>query len=134
MLCVSRADPADVPQDPDKQLVPWWQLKPKQSSPPRQTLMHPPGEVARFVADQAIYSNKVRSGKSTQIGGELDIPQVGSTISTRQPPAWPCHSLHQCQIFQLVYPQVIAGPHRPLVATPPQGSRCSACSKRTNQS
>jgi hypothetical protein len=71
--------PADSRQDldPDQQLVPWWQLKPKQSAPPRQTLMHPPGEVARFVADQAIYSNKVRSGKSTQIGGELDIPQVG---------------------------------------------------------
>jgi hypothetical protein len=81
--CVVRANPADVRQDPDKQLVPWWQLKPKQSSPPRQTLMHPPGEVARFVADQAIYSNKVRSGKSTQVGGELDIPQVGRNL-----PGW----------------------------------------------
>lgn len=38
--------------------------------------MHPPGEVARFVADQALYATKVRSGRSTQIGGELDIPQV----------------------------------------------------------
>lgn len=69
--------PADAhSQDPDQQLVPWWQLKPKQSAPPRQILMHPPGEVARFVADQAIYSTKVRSGKSTAVGGELDIPQV----------------------------------------------------------
>eukprot|EP00878_Enallax_costatus_P016357 GHUV01017157.1.p1 GENE.GHUV01017157.1~~GHUV01017157.1.p1 ORF type:complete len:266 (+),score=75.61 GHUV01017157.1:684-1481(+) len=67
---------ADEAVNPDQQLVPWWQLKPKQSAPPRQTLMHPPGEVARFVADQAIYSTKVRSGKSTAIGGELDIPQV----------------------------------------------------------
>lgn len=71
---------ADVQQDPDKQLVPWWQLKPKQSAPPRQTLMHPPGEVARFVADQAIYATKLRSGKSTQLGGELDIPQVGRVV------------------------------------------------------
>lgn len=91
------ADPADVPQDPDKQLVPWWQLKPKQSSPPRQTLMHPPGEVARFVADQAIYSNKVRSGKSTQIGGELDIPQVSNIARLarhNQPEAKAMANLH----------------------------------------
>jgi rhomboid protease GluP len=65
----------DIAQSPE-QLVPWWQLKPKQSAPPRQTLMHPPGQVARFVADQAIYSTKVRSGRSTAVGGDLDIPQV----------------------------------------------------------
>ena len=40
--------------------------------------MHPPGEVARFVTDQALYATKLRSGRSTQIGGELDIPQVGT--------------------------------------------------------
>ncbi|KAF8059755.1 LPA1 [Scenedesmus sp. PABB004] len=60
----------------DEQLVPWWQIKPKQSAPPRRTLMHPPGEVARFVADQAIYSNRVASGRSTPLGSELDLPQV----------------------------------------------------------
>jgi hypothetical protein len=62
--------------NPDQQLVPWWQLKPKQSAPPRTTLMHPPGEVARFVGDSSIYATKLRSGRSTRIGGELDIPQV----------------------------------------------------------
>lgn len=56
--------------------MPWWSIKPKQSAPPRQELMHPPGEVARFVTDQALYSSKVRSGRSTQLGGELDLPQV----------------------------------------------------------
>jgi hypothetical protein len=56
--------------------VPWWKIKPKQSAPPRQELMHPPGEVARFVTDQALYSSKVRSGRSTSLGGELDLPQV----------------------------------------------------------
>jgi alanine dehydrogenase len=56
--------------------VPWWKIKPKQSAPPRQELLHPPGEVARFVTDQALYSSKVRSGRSTAVGGELDLPQV----------------------------------------------------------
>ncbi|WIA21772.1 hypothetical protein OEZ85_000931 [Tetradesmus obliquus] len=67
----------DAPAAPaDSQLVPWWSIKPKQSAPPRQELMHPPGEVARFVTDQALYSSKVRSGRSTKLGGELDLPQV----------------------------------------------------------
>lgn len=75
--------PAADPQQlltPDQQLVPWWQLKAKQSSPPRQTLLNPPGELARFVTDQALYATKVRSGKSTKMGGELDIPQVSPAI------------------------------------------------------
>lgn len=66
----------DAPAPADPPLVPWWKIKPKQSAPPRQELMHPPGEVARFVTDQALYSSKVRSGRSTAVGGELDLPQV----------------------------------------------------------
>eukprot|EP00775_Hariotina_reticulata_P003347 gene3347-3623_t len=34
------------------------------------------GEVARFVPEQALYASKVRSGKSTAVGKELDLPQA----------------------------------------------------------
>ena len=44
--------------------------------------MHPPGEVARFVTDNSMYSTKLRSGRSTQMGGELDIPQVSQFTNT----------------------------------------------------
>lgn len=76
VLCAEQQQQQQNSSSNAEQLVPWWQLKAQQSAPPRQTLLHPPGEVARFVADQALYSSKVRSGRSTALGGELDLPQV----------------------------------------------------------
>jgi hypothetical protein len=79
--------------------VPWWKIKPKQSAPPRQELLHPPGEVARFVTDQALYSQKVRSGRSTALGGELDLPQVRQRAAKQGMP------------HQLVAGRLLAGRH-----------------------
>lgn len=57
----------------DRQI--WWKIKPSQTAPPRQGLMSK-GE-GRFINESVIgFAGSTRTGRTTAVGSELDIPQA----------------------------------------------------------
>ena len=55
--------------------VPWWKIRPQQASPPRQQLMSPSGTLGRFIQED-LFASRVRTGRATRMGEELDLPKV----------------------------------------------------------
>ncbi|GBF90508.1 rhomboid family intramembrane serine protease [Raphidocelis subcapitata] len=55
----------------------WWQARPRQSAPPRQGLMSKDAQAGRFINESVIgFAGSTRNGRTTDVGSELDIPQV----------------------------------------------------------
>ena len=60
-------------QDPRGQI--WWQVRPQQSAPPRQSLLSK--AEGRFINEEVIgLGGGTRAGRATAVGSDLDIPQV----------------------------------------------------------
>ncbi|KIY96005.1 hypothetical protein MNEG_11957 [Monoraphidium neglectum] len=68
-------DASSSGQEQQDDLQIWWKVKPSQSAPPRQGLMAK-GE-GRFINETVIgFAGSTRTGRTTAVGSQLDLPQV----------------------------------------------------------